>query len=51
MQKLSKSEFMHLVVNDLYEKNLIKRKQLKDADAHIINNINKIRDFNGRKRR
>lgn len=51
MQKLTKSEFMHKVINDLYEKKRINREKLQCADTHSINNCNKTKDFLRRKRK
>ena len=38
MQKLTKSEFMHKVINDKYQKRL----RAKDVDSHLIENALKI---------
>lgn len=45
MEKLSKTEFMSKVVNDLYQKKLAAKERLKGADFHAIENCNKTRYF------
>lgn len=47
---LSKTEFMHLVVNDLDKKRRAEIEKAKGADIHIINNINKINEFRRKKK-
>ncbi|SHK38382.1 hypothetical protein SAMN02745163_03723 [Clostridium cavendishii DSM 21758] len=49
MRKLSKSQFMHKVINDKYDKQHTEREKLKGADNHIFENINKIRRRNNGK--
>ena len=45
MQKLTKSQFMHKVINDKYKKRLLE----KEADKHTFENIAKINDFKRKK--
>lgn len=45
MKKLSKTEFMSLVVNDLYKRKRAAREKLKGADTHTIENCNKTKNF------
>jgi len=51
VNKLSKSEFMSKVVNDLYEKKRQEKEKLKGADIHTIQNVNKIDKYMRRKKR
>ncbi|MBN7575991.1 MULTISPECIES: hypothetical protein [Clostridium] len=48
-KRLTKAEFMQLVVNDLYKKKAKEREKLTGADAHAIQNINRIKDFRRKK--
>ncbi|MDU4727659.1 hypothetical protein [Clostridium sp.] len=50
MRRLSKSEIMHLVINDLDKKRLAEKEKFKGADVHTINNISKIKEFRRKKR-
>lgn len=45
MKVLSKSEFMHKVVNDLYQKKLAAKERLVCADSYTIENCNKTKNF------
>ena len=49
MKKLNKAEFMQLVVNDLYKKKAAEKEKLHGADAHAIENRNKINNFRRKK--
>lgn len=51
MDKLSKSEFMNKVVNDLYKKKLQEKENARAADIHIIQNTNRINNYIRRKKR
>jgi predicted CopG family antitoxin len=51
VNKLSKSEFMSKVVNDLYEKKRQEKERLMAADIHAIQNVNKINKYMRRKKR
>lgn len=51
MQKLSKSEFMHRVINDKYNKKNNELEKLKGAEFHLMNNSAKIKEFNRRRSR
>jgi len=42
MQKLSKAEFMHKVINDKYDKKYAIKQKSLEVSAHIIQNINRI---------
>ena len=42
MKKLSKSEFMTMVINDLNKKKLADKERQRSADRHIFDNIDKI---------
>lgn len=48
-KKLTKAEFMQLVVNDLYKKKAAEREKLQGTDTHTIQNINKIKEFRRKK--
>jgi DNA topoisomerase VI subunit A len=48
-KKLTKAEFMQLVVNDLYKKKARERERLNGADTHAIQNINKVKEFRRKK--
>lgn len=48
MQKLSKSEFMHKVINDRYKKKLNSQDQ---GYAHTVENIEKVNKYKSKKRR
>ncbi|MGL5153111.1 MAG: hypothetical protein ACRC7N_21330 [Clostridium sp.] len=50
MQKLSKSEFMHKVINDKYNKRLKEKEMLNGAMIHSIENNIKIQDYKRRKK-
>ena len=43
MSKLSKSEFMHKIINDIYAKKLADKEKLNSAYVHSLNNFNKIK--------
>lgn len=49
MKKLTKAEFMQLVINDFYKKKARKREHLTGADTHAIQNINKVKEFRRKK--
>ena len=44
-KKLTKAEFRQKVVNDLYKKKAAEKEKLHGADAHAIENRNKINNF------
>lgn len=48
-KKLTKAEFMQLVVNDLYKKKVKEREKLTGADTHAIQNVNKVKEFRRKK--
>jgi len=50
MHKLSKSEFMSKVVNDLYENKRQEKEKLRAADIHTIENRDKINKYIRRKK-
>ncbi|MFR1378867.1 MAG: hypothetical protein ACLSTJ_07905 [Clostridium neonatale] len=50
VKKLSKSEFMALVINDYYNKRFKKKQQLQAAEIHSIENTNKVQDFRRKKK-
>lgn len=49
MKKLNKAEFMQLVINDRYKRKATEKEKLNGADTHVIQNINKIKDFRRKK--
>lgn len=50
MRALSKSEFMHKVINDIYKKQRLEKEKLKSADAHSIENTIKVNEFRRKKK-
>lgn len=47
---LNKAEFMQLVTNHYYDRKSKEREKLQSADAHAIQNINKIKEFRRKKK-
>lgn len=50
MKPLSKKEFMHNVINDLYNKQRLEKEKLKSASAHAIENTIKVNEFRRKKK-
>lgn len=50
MKVLSKKEFMHKVINDLYNKQRKEKEKLKSADTHSIENNIKVNEFRRKKK-
>lgn len=44
-KKLSKSEFMHKVINDRYKKQRLEREKLEGANRYTFDNIYKSKKF------
>lgn len=44
-KKLSKSEFMHKVINDRYEKQRLDKEKSESADRYTFDNMNKSKNF------
>lgn len=45
MKTLSKKEFMHKVINDMYNRQRLEKEKLKSADVHAIENNIKVNEF------
>lgn len=45
MRRLSKKEFIHKVINDMYNRQRLEKEKLKSADVHAIENTIKINEF------
>ncbi|MGJ0841554.1 hypothetical protein [Clostridium tertium] len=50
MRALSKKEFMHKVINDMYNRQRLEKERLKSANAHAIENTIKVNEFRRKKK-
>lgn len=50
MRVLSKKEFMHKAINDMYKKQRLEKEKHNSADIHAIENTIKVNEFRRKKR-